>query len=321
MIDLCYLRPWSRYIINEDEATQLTHRITPDEVKQAVFDIAEDKAAGPDGYSSGFFKAAWPVIGKEVTQAILDFFATGRLLRQVNATLLSLIPKELFQGYNQQHLPPRSALKVDIRKAYDTLEWDLFNAALKFFGFPPLFISSIEECVTTPSFSVCLNGSPHGFFQGSRALRADVTLVHVFKQGLTIFANLSGLHVNPQKSHLILSRAASDIRDALLAVLDFQEGVLPLRYLGLPLFASRLTIVDCKPLLLKIDSRLKGWDGLMLSFAGRVQLIKSMMIALKVYWAMAFILPKMIIRAIEKRLRSFLWKGSNGGGYAKVSWH
>ncbi|KAL0455486.1 UNVERIFIED_CONTAM: hypothetical protein Slati_0887800 [Sesamum latifolium] len=139
---------------------------------KAVFDIAEDKAPGPDGYSSGSFKAAWPVIGKEVTQAILDFFATGRLLKQVNATLLSLIPKvqnptlvaefrpisccnllykELFQGYNQQHLPPRCELKVDIQKAYNTVEWDFLSAALKLFGFPPLFISWIEECITTPT--------------------------------------------------------------------------------------------------------------------------------------------------------------------------
>ncbi|KAL0444661.1 UNVERIFIED_CONTAM: hypothetical protein Slati_2188800 [Sesamum latifolium] len=271
LIDLCYLRPWARHIINEDEAIQLTHRVTPDEVKQTVFDIAEDKAPGPDGYSSGFFKAAWPVIGKEVTQAILDFFTTGRLLKQVNATLLSLIPKnafvpgrsigdnillaqELFQGYNQQHLPPRCALKVDIRKAYDTVEWDFLRCAvLKLFGFPPMFVSWIEECVTTPSFSVCLNGSPHGFFRGARGLRrgdlcphtclslswrADADSVHIFNRGLTIFADLSGLHVNPQKSHLILSRSASDVRDTLLVLLDFREGFLPLRILGLPLLAS-----------------------------------------------------------------------------------
>ncbi|KAL0416277.1 UNVERIFIED_CONTAM: hypothetical protein Slati_3459600 [Sesamum latifolium] len=105
--------------------------------------------------------------------------------------------------------------------------------------------------------------------------RADVASIQVFKRGLTIFADLSGLHVSPQKSHLLLSRAASNSRDALLAVLDFQEGVFPLRYLELPLLASRLTIADCKPLLLKIDSRLNGWEGTMLSFAGRVQLIKA----------------------------------------------
>ncbi|KAL0420609.1 UNVERIFIED_CONTAM: LINE-1 reverse transcriptase [Sesamum latifolium] len=82
-----------------------------------------------------------------------------------------LLAQELFHGYNQQHLPPRCALKVDIRKAYDTMEWDFLSAVLKLFGFPPLFILWIEECVTTPSFSVCLNGSPHGFFRGARGLR------------------------------------------------------------------------------------------------------------------------------------------------------
>ncbi|KAL0420611.1 UNVERIFIED_CONTAM: hypothetical protein Slati_3084000 [Sesamum latifolium] len=132
-----------------------------------------------------------------------------------------------------------------------------------------------------------------------------------------IFADLSGLHVNPQKSHLILSRSASDVRDTLLTLLDFREGFFPLRYLGLPLLASRLTIADCRPILLKIDSRIKGWDGIMLSFAGRVQLIKSVLVALQVYWAMTFILSKTIIREIEKRLRSFLWKSPNGGDMQK----
>ncbi|KAL0300091.1 UNVERIFIED_CONTAM: hypothetical protein Sangu_3140200 [Sesamum angustifolium] len=64
-----------------------------EEIKDAFFDIAEDKAPGPDGYSSGFYKAAWPVIGEEVVKAILEFFTTGRLLKQVNTTILALIPK------------------------------------------------------------------------------------------------------------------------------------------------------------------------------------------------------------------------------------
>ncbi|KAL0439667.1 UNVERIFIED_CONTAM: hypothetical protein Slati_2449700 [Sesamum latifolium] len=138
--------------------------------------------------------------------------------------------------------------------------------------------------------------------------KADTSSIHIFKQGLMVFAELSGLHVNPQKSHLILSQLASAHRDTLLPILGYQEGHLPLRYLGLPLLASRLTIADCKPILRKIDDRIKGWEGIMLSFAGRIQLIKSVLTALQVYWATAFILPKTVIREIEKRLRSFLWK-------------
>ncbi|KAL0401366.1 UNVERIFIED_CONTAM: hypothetical protein Slati_4166500 [Sesamum latifolium] len=64
-----------------------------EEVNEAVFNIADDKSPRPDGYSAGFFKVAWSVIGKEVIIAILEFFSKGRLLNQVNATLLTLIPK------------------------------------------------------------------------------------------------------------------------------------------------------------------------------------------------------------------------------------
>ncbi|KAL2247963.1 UNVERIFIED_CONTAM: hypothetical protein Sindi_2648600, partial [Sesamum indicum] len=93
MMDIGFLRLWARHILSNEEASHLISAFTPDNVKQAVFDIAEDKAPGPDGYSSGFFKAAWPVVGQEVTKAVLDFFSTGKLLKHVNSTLLALIPK------------------------------------------------------------------------------------------------------------------------------------------------------------------------------------------------------------------------------------
>ncbi|KAL0284426.1 UNVERIFIED_CONTAM: hypothetical protein Sradi_7198300 [Sesamum radiatum] len=111
--------------------------------------------------------------------------------------------------------------------------------------------------------------------------KAEPNSIQLFKDGLMDFAELSGLQANLQKSHLILSRSAAASRDSLLAILDFQEGHLPLRYLGLPLLASRLSISDCQPILRKIEARIKGWEGVMLSFAGRVQLIKSVLSALQ----------------------------------------
>ncbi|KAL0278039.1 UNVERIFIED_CONTAM: hypothetical protein Sradi_7301700 [Sesamum radiatum] len=358
-IDLRYLRPWARHILTVEEAEALTAPVSSTEIRQAIFDIDETKAPGPDGYSAGFFKAAWSVIGEEVTQALLDFFRTGRLLKQINATLISLIPKrmrsilhtlispsqnafvpgrsigdnvllaqELFSGYNQRNLPPRCALKVDLRKAYDTVEWDFLKAALTLFGFPERFIQWIVEqrIEQNGGFSYHWRCEAVQLFQLSFAddlllfSKAEPNSIQLFKDGLIDFAELSGLQANLQKSHLILSRSAAAYRDSLLAILDFQEGHLPLRYLGLPLLASRLTISDCQPILRKMEARIKGWEGVMLSFAGRVQLIKSVLSALQVYWAMAFILPKHIIKEIEKRLRNFLWKGNLDTGYAKVSW-
>ncbi|KAK4384452.1 hypothetical protein Sango_3059200 [Sesamum angolense] len=65
-LDLQYLRPWARHILTEEEALAIIHPVTIDEVKTTFFDIEEDKAPWPNGFSSGFFKAAWPIVGEEV---------------------------------------------------------------------------------------------------------------------------------------------------------------------------------------------------------------------------------------------------------------
>ncbi|XP_060210448.1 uncharacterized protein LOC132637368 [Lycium barbarum] len=66
-------------------------------LQQAITQLKDDqdinKSPGPDGYSSGFFKAAWEIIGKDVIEAVLDFFRNDKLLKQLNTTNIALIPK------------------------------------------------------------------------------------------------------------------------------------------------------------------------------------------------------------------------------------
>ncbi|XP_019223639.1 PREDICTED: uncharacterized protein LOC109205382 [Nicotiana attenuata] len=76
-----------------EQQLELTQPYTEKDVKQAMFNIDSNKTSGPDGYGSGFFKAAWSAIGQEVTNAVLQFFENGKLLQQVNSTIISLIPK------------------------------------------------------------------------------------------------------------------------------------------------------------------------------------------------------------------------------------
>ncbi|GKE56781.1 RNA-directed DNA polymerase, eukaryota, reverse transcriptase zinc-binding domain protein, partial [Tanacetum coccineum] len=51
------------------------------------------KALGPDGFTARFYKSAWSIVGKYVCKAIKYFFDTEKLLGEVNATLISLVPK------------------------------------------------------------------------------------------------------------------------------------------------------------------------------------------------------------------------------------
>ncbi|KAL2247970.1 UNVERIFIED_CONTAM: hypothetical protein Sindi_2649300 [Sesamum indicum] len=45
-VDIRYLRPWARHCITDEEANQLLLPPSADDVKQAVFDIADDKGTG-----------------------------------------------------------------------------------------------------------------------------------------------------------------------------------------------------------------------------------------------------------------------------------
>ncbi|KAL0367289.1 UNVERIFIED_CONTAM: hypothetical protein Sradi_3619000 [Sesamum radiatum] len=110
------------------------------------------------------------------------------------------------------------------------------------------------------------------------------------------FASDSGLKVNPNKSQVIVSRAAQSIRYEIVNIMGFQEGSLPIRYLGVPLVSTKLSIADCRPLLQKIDARLAGWSHLNLSFAGRTQLLRSVMSAMHAYWASIFLLRRQSLR-------------------------
>lgn len=63
------------------------------------------------------------------------------------------------------------AIKTDITKAYDRLEWDFLQAAMFKFGFDYRWIEWIMTFVRTPTFSVNINGAPHGFIQPERGIR------------------------------------------------------------------------------------------------------------------------------------------------------
>ena len=81
---------------------------------------------------------------------------------------------------------------------------------------------------------------------------------------------------------------------------------LPVKHLGVPLLSKRLSASSCSPLLEAIKTRLQSWKAKLLSFAGRIVLIKSVLSSMHLYWTSVFILPASILQAIDHLLLGFL---------------
>lgn len=78
-------------------------------------------------------------------------FVKGRLLLE-NV----LLATELVKDYHKSTISGHCALKVDISKAFDTVQWGFIVATLRAMDFPEQFINWIFVCMSTASFSVCV---------------------------------------------------------------------------------------------------------------------------------------------------------------------
>jgi hypothetical protein len=63
------------------------------------------------------------------------------------------------------------AVKVDMSKAYDRVEWSFLKEAMSRMGFAPRWVQLIMMCVSTVKYAVVVNGNPSGYFQPTRGLR------------------------------------------------------------------------------------------------------------------------------------------------------
>ncbi|XP_010481131.1 PREDICTED: uncharacterized protein LOC104759967 [Camelina sativa] len=295
-------------------------------------------------------------VGADMIAAVMEFYHSGQILKKWNATLLTLIPKspsaskmtefrpiaccnsiykatELVQGYNQKNISERGMLKVDLKKAFDSVNWDFIICILKVMGFPQHFVQLITKCITTTSFSVSINGKSCGFIKGAKGLRqGDSISPYLFTlameraslQNITKvlqdFSVLSGLSMNKDKTDLYLAGVNQD-ETLRIGTLGFNLGSLPIRYLGLPLMHRKLQICDYSPLLDKISAKFSSWSAHALSYAGRKALITSVIYGVVNFWASAFILPKGCIKSIESMCSRFLWCGDiTKKPAAKVAW-
>ena len=78
---------------------------------------------------------------------------------------------QIIYGYNRSNISLRTMLKIDLRKAFDSVRWDFLNSALRALRVPDRFIGWIQQCISIASFTLAVNGSSFGYFESTSGLR------------------------------------------------------------------------------------------------------------------------------------------------------
>ena len=79
--------------------------------------------------------------------------------------------KVLHSFKNRKIIFGTMAIKLNLQKAYDRMNWSFLKEVLLRFGFNETFTSWIMACVTTVSFEILINGGKFDQFKPSRGVR------------------------------------------------------------------------------------------------------------------------------------------------------
>ena len=219
--------------LSAHQLSSLDRPVTIKEIEDTVFQLGSHKAPGPDGILAFFYHEYWSIVKFDNFNTVLAFFHSRSLLKSLNATYITLIPKvacldnvnhfrpislcyviyKIISKLLVNHLKPfmdsfitpfqnafikgrnisdnillahgifdfltkrkkrkkfYGALKIDMTKAYNRVDWKFLKAVLSSMNFSQNWIKWILQCVTTVQFTLLVNGSLSQTFKPKRGLR------------------------------------------------------------------------------------------------------------------------------------------------------
>ncbi|XP_021750880.1 uncharacterized protein LOC110716560 [Chenopodium quinoa] len=138
----------------------------------------------------------------------------------------------------------------------------------------------------------------------------DKDSIELLARGLKTFEKCSGLKANAEKTSIYFGNVPVTARSQIIHCIGFTVGEMPFKYLGLPLNAKYLRIVDFDSIVDKMLNRITCWSSRNLSYSARVTLINSVLMSTHTYWAQCALLPVGVVNRITQLCRAFLWGGN-----------
>ncbi|XP_074277613.1 uncharacterized protein LOC141601249 [Silene latifolia] len=172
-------------------------------------------------------------------------------------------------------------MKVDLQKAYDSVEWSFLHEMLDALDFPTHMVELLMQCVSITTYSISLNDDLIIFCRGDR--QSMVLLLRAFKT----FSKESGLNMNHSKSNIYRNGVEESTMMMLERISGMRRGKILFNYLGVNITPKRLGVEDCHCLIEIISARIQGLGA----------------------------------RKLDRAVVKFLWHGNDSkGSLALVAW-
>ncbi|XP_030505163.2 uncharacterized protein LOC115720145 [Cannabis sativa] len=338
--------------VSFEQNAELLLPVSEEEVRKALFQMHPDKSLGPDGITVkhpmdmgdlrpiGLCNVLHKIVSKVVANRLKNVMPT--VISDTQSVFLQgrLISDNIMIAYEIMHHLKRKrrgrdcymALKLDVSKAYDKLEWGYLRAKMERMGFDGRWINLVMQCVCSVSYTIL-----HGFssllrsyeqscsLTGCKIARGAPIISHILfaddsyiyckatkdeshnvKELLHTYEVVLGQRINFTKSSVFLSNNTNcDLQDAICVSLEIYEAHENGYYLGLPCSVGRNKNAILGFLKDKLHKRIQGWEGRILSCAGKEVLLKSIAQALPNYAMNVFLLLLETCKELSRLMAKF----------------
>jgi ATP phosphoribosyltransferase len=80
-------------LVTEEQNNNLKKPIAEEEIDQVLQEMPNRKALGLDGFTMELFKACWEIFKHDIYRVVEDSRRSSSILKALNATMITLIPK------------------------------------------------------------------------------------------------------------------------------------------------------------------------------------------------------------------------------------
>ncbi|XP_061344062.1 uncharacterized protein LOC133290031 [Gastrolobium bilobum] len=290
------------------------------------------KAPGPDGLQAVFFQSHWKLVGDSVCRLIVVIFLDPGKVKEINKSLICLIPKKDcpecmkdFRPISLCNVVYKAVTKIITDRLRDFMPRLVAPNQCSFIkGRQSADNNIVAQEVVHSMKGKKGNGGLTKEFKPKRGIRQGdpispylfvlcvERLAHLIQLVVDTKAWKPVLKISVEKSRVCFSsnvgfNRAKEISECLGVGVTSDLG----KYLRVNLNHKRVSRKSLNYVVERVQCRMSSWSQNVLSLAGRVTLAKSVLETLPAYAMQTIDVPSGTCKEVEKLTRRFIWGSSS----------